>query len=432
MLEQINLSKKMEKNVYQEKMEVLEPRLAKLQRECKSLGIPVIIAFEGLGASGKGLQISKLIYPLDPRGFQVFAIKKATEEEEMHPFLWRFWTKTPEKGRIAIFDTSWYRKVSVDRFEDKISRDELTYAYQEINTFERTLTDDGAVLIKFFLYISQKEQKKRFDKLLDSKETAWRVSKEDLKRNKEYNRYKAMNEEMLEKTETECAPWTIIEAEDRRFATAKIYSTVVEKLSEKEQSELLMRPAVLAGADIAKTVEAIVTDVRARGDDALRDYAAKFDKATLDSIRVEEKAIDEAEARLSEDIKSAMKLAVKNIESFHIAQRLSPVTVQTMPGVTCRQVTHAIDSVGLYVPGGTAPLFSTVMMLAIPARIAGCQKVILMSPPTIADEILYAAKLCGICLPVPQRFLSLPTAAQIRFLSPLIFFHKPNTVRTLK
>src|SRR5699024_3991383 len=155
------------------------------------------------------------------------------EEEEMHPFLWRFWTKTPEKGRIAIFDTSWYRKVSVDRFEDKISRDELTYAFQEINTFERTLTDDGAVLIKFFLYISQKEQKKRFDKLLDSKETAWRVSKEDLKRNKEYNRYKAMNEEMLEKTETEYAPWTIIEAEDRRFATAKIDTTVVEKLSEK-------------------------------------------------------------------------------------------------------------------------------------------------------------------------------------------------------
>ena len=251
MLEQINLSKKMGKNVYQEKMEVLEQQLAKLQRECKSLGIPVIIAFEGLGASGKGLQISKLIYPLDPRGFQVFAIKKATEEEEMHPFLWRFWTKTPEKGRIAIFDTSWYRKVSVDRFEDKLSRDELTYAYQEINTFERTLTDDGTVLIKFFLYISQKEQKKRFDKLLDSKETAWRVSKEDMKRNKEYNRYKAMNEEMLEKTETEYAPWTIIEAEDRRFATAKIYTTVVEKLSEK----VAERRAMLALEEEKKNAE---------------------------------------------------------------------------------------------------------------------------------------------------------------------------------
>ena len=248
MLEQINLTKKMEKSVYQEKMEVMEPQLAKLQRECKALGIPVIIVFEGVGASGKGLQISKLIYPLDPRGFQVFAIKKPTEEEEMHPFLWRFWTKTPEKGRIAIFDTSWYRKVSVDRFENKISREELIYAYQEINTFERTLTDDGAVLIKFFLHTSQREQKIRFDKLLNSKETAWRVCKEDIKRNKEYDHYKAMNEEMLEKTETECAPWTIIEAEDRRFATAKIYSTVVEKLSEK----VLEKKAELALAEEKK------------------------------------------------------------------------------------------------------------------------------------------------------------------------------------
>ena len=169
-----------------------------------------------------------------------------------------------------------------------------------------------------------------------------------------------------------------------------------EKLSEKEQSELLMRPAVLAGADIAKTVQDIVADVRARGDSALRDYAAKFDKARLDSIRVADDAIEEAEARLPQEIKSAMRLAVKNIESFHRAQKLSPVAVQTMPGVLCRQVTHAIDSVGLYVPGGTAPLFSTVMMLAIPAKIAGCRKVILMSPPTIADEILYAAKLCGV------------------------------------
>ena len=145
----------------------------------------------------------------------------------------RLWTKTPEKGRIAIFDTSWYRRVSVDRFEEKISPEELMYAYQEINTFEKTLTDDGAVLIKFFMYISRKEQKKRFDNLLDNKETAWRVSKADLKRNEEYGTYKAMLEEMLEKTETECAPWTIIEAMDRRFATVKILSSVIDSLTEK-------------------------------------------------------------------------------------------------------------------------------------------------------------------------------------------------------
>ena len=180
----------MTKEVYQEQMEHMEAQLAVLQRECKAMGIPVIIVFEGLDASGKGVQINKLIHPLDPRGFEVFAIKEETEEEQMHPFLWRFWTKTPERGRIAIFDTSWYRKVSVERFEKKLSQEELNYAYQEISTFERALADDGNVIIKFFLHISQKEQKKRFEKMLQSKETAWKVSKQDAKRNKEYDRYK--------------------------------------------------------------------------------------------------------------------------------------------------------------------------------------------------------------------------------------------------
>ena len=107
MLEQIDLTKKMPKEVYQKQMEQMETELAALQRDCKALGIPVILVFEGLDASGKGVQINKLIHPLDPRGFEVHAIKEETEEERMHPFLWRFWTKTPEKGRIAIFDTSW-------------------------------------------------------------------------------------------------------------------------------------------------------------------------------------------------------------------------------------------------------------------------------------------------------------------------------------
>lgn len=233
MLEQIDLTKKMPKEVYQKQMEQMETELAALQRDCKALGIPVILVFEGLDASGKGVQINKLIHPLDPRGFEVHAIKEETEEERMHPFLWRFWTKTPEKGRIAIFDTSWYRKVSIERFEHKLPKEELAYAYQEITTFERALADDGNILIKFFLHISQKEQRKRFDKMLHSKETAWKVSKEDEKRNKEYHRYKEICEEMLERTESEYAPWLLIEAEDRRFATAKIFSQVIQQLKER-------------------------------------------------------------------------------------------------------------------------------------------------------------------------------------------------------
>ena len=252
MLEQIDLTKKMSKEVYQEQMEQMETELAALQRECKALGIPVILVFEGLDASGKGVQINKLIHPLDPRGFEVHAIKEETEEERMHPFLWRFWTKTPEKGRIAIFDTSWYRKVSIERFEHKLPKEELAYVYQEITTFERALADDGNVLIKFFLHISQKEQRKRFDKMLHSKETAWKVSKEDEKRNKEYHRYKEICEEMLERTESEYAPWLLIEAEDRRFATAKIFSQVIRQLKERvyREKEKLARKSSSEGSDI--------------------------------------------------------------------------------------------------------------------------------------------------------------------------------------
>lgn len=129
-----------------------------------------------MGQLGKGLQIGELIQSLDPRGFKVFAIKDESEEERLHPFLWRFWTKTPEKGRIAIFDGSWYRKVLIDRFDKRTRKKEVPDAYQSICSFEKQLTDDGTAIIKLLLAIDQKEQKKRFQKLRSSKETAWRVS----------------------------------------------------------------------------------------------------------------------------------------------------------------------------------------------------------------------------------------------------------------
>ena len=235
MLEQIDLTRKMDKEEYRRKMDEMTPHLARLQRECKELGIPVMIVFEGFGAAGKGVQIGKLISALDPRGFHVHAINGESPEEQMRPFLWRFWIKTPAKGRIAIFDRSWYRRVLVDRFDGLTSDQELSYAYEEINSFERQLTDDGYVIIKLFLCIDKKEQKKRFHKLMESKSSAWRVSEGDLKRNKEYNRYKEMNEEMLQKTDSDYAPWTIVEATQREFATVKIYSAVIRCLEAKIQ-----------------------------------------------------------------------------------------------------------------------------------------------------------------------------------------------------
>jgi len=230
MLEKIDLSKKMGKEEAKERLDQMGIELSHLQRECKAAKIPVMIAFEGLGASGKGVQINKLIQALDPRGFDVYSVQRETEEEKMRPFLWRFWSKTPETGRIAIFDRSWYRRVLGDRFDGLTPKKSIPSAFSDIHSFERQLTDDGTVMIKLFLYISKKEQEKRFKKLRDNKETAWRVSKEDLRRNEEYDQYLVLCDEMLEQTDFEFAPWTIVEATDREYAAVKIMNVVIHRL----------------------------------------------------------------------------------------------------------------------------------------------------------------------------------------------------------
>lgn len=167
-------------------------------------------------------------------------------------------------------------------------------------------------------------------------------------------------------------------------------------LNETERTDILRRPAVLAGDKITAVVSGIIKEVETRGDDALREFSARFDRTEVKNFRVTPEEVDAAVARLPEDFMKALRTAADNIKKFHTAQVLNPVTVETMPGVLCQQVTRPIDAVGLYIPGGTAPLFSTVLMLGIPAKIAGCGRVILCSPPPIADPILAAAKLCGI------------------------------------
>ena len=231
MLEKVDLTMKMEKSEYKAKMTALKLQMGKLQRQCKEMGLPIMIVFEGFDAAGKGMQIGKLIQSLDPRGFEVFTVKEETKEEAMHPFLWRFWTKTPQRGRMAVYDGSWYIKVLSDRFEKKMRESEIENCYRSICSFEKQITEDGTLLIKLFLDIDQKEQKKRFDKLMESKDTAWRVTKADLKKNEKYEQYQEMIEEMLQRTDTEYAPWTIVEATDRRYATVKIYTVITQMLT---------------------------------------------------------------------------------------------------------------------------------------------------------------------------------------------------------
>lgn len=319
MLEKVDLTQTMSKEEYKAKMPVLERRLGELQRQCKNLGIPVLIVFEGFGASGKGLQIGRLIQSLDPRGFQVFATKKETEEEQMHPFLWRFWTKTPARGRIAIYDGSWYRRVLIDRFEKRTKKSEVDRAYHSICAFEKQLTDDGDVIIKLLLDIDKEEQKKRFKKLEKNKESAWRVSKGDWERNAHYEEYQQMMDEMLQKTDTDYAPWTIIEATDKRFATAKIYAAVIRAMAaqvEKVQKEKAKEAA-------AQVIEEMEQDVQ----------ASSIVKEAEDHVNdMQESVLAKADLTLSytkEEYQKKLKKLQKKIEILHgeLYRRRIPVVL---------------------------------------------------------------------------------------------------------
>ena len=244
MLEQIDLTKKISQKEYKKRMNLLEPELARLQRVCREKKIPVIIVFEGFGAAGRGYQIGKLIHAMDPRGFYVCSVGRETEEDRMHPFLWRYWTRTPAKGEIAIFDRSWYRRVLSDRYDGSVQKETLADSFRQINSFERMLTSDGTVIIKLFLCIDKKEQSRRFEKLLSSEATSWRVTEEDLKHNEHFKEYKQMNDEMLEQTDTAYAPWTLIESVDEEFATVKIYTAVIRMLRQAVKNADRMAAAV--------------------------------------------------------------------------------------------------------------------------------------------------------------------------------------------
>jgi AMP-polyphosphate phosphotransferase len=233
MLDSVDLSQKIEKEKYKKKISDLKIKLGILQREAKNLEIPTIVVFEGWDAAGKGTIINNLILALDPRGFKVYSLTKPNEDEKLRPFLWRFWMKLPPKGGISIFDKSWYGYILSEYIERKTKKNNWLKSFDEIAAFERQLTDDGNIIIKFFLHIDKKEQKKRFKNLEKNKSTSWRVTQEDWKHNKEYDEFFEAYSEMLKESNSENAPWEIIESKDERFATIKVYSKMIDIISKK-------------------------------------------------------------------------------------------------------------------------------------------------------------------------------------------------------
>jgi polyphosphate kinase 2 (PPK2 family) len=230
MLELVDLTKSISKPLYEQVFPDLEARVGACQRAARASRVPVVIVFEGWDAAGKGKLINRLTQALDPRGFKVYPISAPNDEEQYYPWLWRFWRALPAAGKLAIFDRSWYGRVLVERVEGLIPKGQWEHAYEEIREFERQLADAGTVLVKFWLHIDKQEQKRRFKRLQKDPATAWKVGKEERSRHRDYGKWLDAAEEMLERTSTAQAPWTVVEATHGRFARVKVFETVWQRV----------------------------------------------------------------------------------------------------------------------------------------------------------------------------------------------------------
>jgi len=191
------------------------------------LGPPLCVVFEGWDASGKGGCIKRLVAPLDPRHVRVAQFSVPTYDEKRHHFLWRFWPALPGWGGMAVLDRSWYGRVLVERVEGYATKDQWTRAYDEIVEFERTLAAEGMVLVKFWMHVSAAEQLRRFESREQDPLRRWKLTDDDWRNRRKRKAYEKAVEDMLDRTDHAAAPWTLVEAENKRWARVKVVEAVV-------------------------------------------------------------------------------------------------------------------------------------------------------------------------------------------------------------
>lgn len=233
MLNTVDLSLTLEEEEYKKLLTKFQGALSKLAYQVYVQQRPVVMVFEGWDASGKGDAIQRVTEKIDPRGFVVYPIADPKSDDVTHHYLWRFWRHLPEAGQIAIFDRSWYRRVMVERVESFCTVVEWKRAYREINCFERQLFDFGTILFKFWFQIDQDEQLRRFESCSDDTRRLWKPTEEDWRNREKWDLYEEAVNEMLLKTSTITAPWTIVEGNSKLYAQIKVLNTIVEKLSKE-------------------------------------------------------------------------------------------------------------------------------------------------------------------------------------------------------
>ena len=226
-LREIPLDMEMPEEEYREELEACQKKLRSLHNKLYRKKVPVIIAYEGWDAAGKGGNIKRIAGALDPRGYEVIPIASPEPHEKNRHFLWRFWTRLPKTGHVAIFDRTWYGRVMVERLEGFCSKNDWQRAYNEINEFEKELTEWGAVVVKFWVQIDKDTQLARFTERQNTPEKQWKITDEDWRNREKWDLYEEAVDEMIEKTSTTYAPWVILESNDKKYARIKAMKTVI-------------------------------------------------------------------------------------------------------------------------------------------------------------------------------------------------------------
>ena len=209
-----------------QRLDAAKEKLARQQLLIKEQKIPVLVVMEGWGTSGKGYSIGQIIQNIDPRFFKVESMQKKTEEDERKPFLYRYFAKIPEAGKFVFLDTAWMDEITDASLHKELSDTAYTNRIESVRRFERQLTDNGYLVMKFFLHISQKEQEKRIRNLEDEKDTTWRVGKKDLWQNKHYDKCLDAFSSYLKNTNMPSAPWYIVDAKSKKWTEVQILETL--------------------------------------------------------------------------------------------------------------------------------------------------------------------------------------------------------------
>lgn len=244
-LKDLDLSLELDKKLYRKKLKVLQFEMLNAQQFLFNNKIGLILVFEGMDAAGKGGAIKRLTERIDPRGYVVHPISAPQPHELRYNYMHRFWKKLPQHGQVAIFDRSWYGRVLVERLEGFATKDEWERAYDEINDFERLLTDGDYIIIKFWIHIDEEEQLKRFNARAEDPYKSWKLTDEDWRNRKKFHDYVEVANEMFEKTDSENAPWILVSGNNKLHARVEVLKQTLAHIEKQLERRGLEIPKVL-------------------------------------------------------------------------------------------------------------------------------------------------------------------------------------------